>query len=503
MCLIIHSEAGAELPELLLKSAFGGNPDGVGFMWHDKDQKLIRSYKTLPTTENEMLEAFKEMEPIIKEQDVGIHFRLRTNGDTDLLNAHPYVVTSKIEDDEKSRHIMLMHNGILTNIPEPDKKMSDTWHWIKYLLAPVLEANPEFVESHKFKEYVKDVGNRCRFLILDGETGAWTKVDSGGNNEKNIKTENDKKLWLSNDYSLRRSFTEGPSLSIVGGVLKKVEPIAKTCYYENDYDYTYGKPTNRNVKKDVASSTVFNARVSSNDVKRYTSNVNSFTINDDDVKAMRDSSIVFQNLPEAVVRQIILLEKLEVTLHKDTKPAKEKTKGSVTVFPPRNVTLDNLKKKDFDRYTAGDWSSALRKYPNLVMEYLNKINDDLITRVNMDHTCLFSTFMYVYNILMGFDDQPYVGSYDKIIPEENPMYAGYYASELGTAFKHEASSKYSETYGDVWTINAHKLAPTPWLKTVRQDGKIDVSDAEYQVCIAVDVSEAVANALIKRTNLKG
>jgi hypothetical protein len=179
MCILVHQPAGTTISEAMLHDFYTLNPDGFGAMFA-VDNK-IEIVKTL-AKEDEIIKIYND---IVAGKEAVIHFRMKTHGDIDLDNCHPYRVT----DD-----IWLAHNGILSEGNPIDKKKSDTWHYIEYVLRPTLTAQPELFDNPDFIDYLGTmIGDSNKFGLLrnDGKVQLVNResgVDHAG-------------LWLSNTYA--------------------------------------------------------------------------------------------------------------------------------------------------------------------------------------------------------------------------------------------------------------------------------------------------------------
>jgi hypothetical protein len=78
---------------------------------------------------------------------------MRTHGDIDLLNCHPYEILNRAEH---GLDLWLMHNGVLATGNRADITKSDTWHYIQDYLKPMLASNPDFAFHPSFKALIPD-----------------------------------------------------------------------------------------------------------------------------------------------------------------------------------------------------------------------------------------------------------------------------------------------------------------------------------------------------------
>ena len=135
----------------------------------------------------------------IQGRDCAFHLRMRTHGNIDLANCHPYEVLNRAEH---GIDLWLMHNGILSTGNKANEKMSDTWHYINDYLKPMLAGNPDFAFHPAFKALVSDhIGGSNKFVLMDNE-GRQVVINEdagvywGG-------------LWLSNTYAWSASGSAG------------------------------------------------------------------------------------------------------------------------------------------------------------------------------------------------------------------------------------------------------------------------------------------------------
>lgn len=195
MCLIIHKPADAEFPfEEHFPSIYEGNSDGFGMMWFDNGGVQVR--KILPKTARECIEAFKE----VANKDVGVHFRMRTHGATDIARVHPYPVFSRDNGDKFD--LFLMHNGVLSRYTKEAKEDgdSDSLVFVKGMLRPLITKwGLELLDDDQMRVLVEDhIGSGNKLLLLGGD-GKFRVFNKQAGNEDRFKG-----CWLSNTYALAR-----------------------------------------------------------------------------------------------------------------------------------------------------------------------------------------------------------------------------------------------------------------------------------------------------------
>ena len=186
MCILIHHPKDACFTSEQLADFYDRNPDGFGaIVKKGESVEVIKSIGTL-----------EEIEDLYYNQvachEAVIHFRMKTHGEIDIANCHPYEVVPGI---------WMAHNGILSTGNAKDPKMSDTWHYIQDYLKPLLQANPELMLEPAFLKLVGGhIGSNNKFAFMNenGDVGIVNK-NSGytywdlGNEELEV--------WYSNTYA--------------------------------------------------------------------------------------------------------------------------------------------------------------------------------------------------------------------------------------------------------------------------------------------------------------
>jgi hypothetical protein len=161
----------------LLQDIYTSNKDGLGAMYADNGVMKIR--KILPRNLDDITKFFEALPQ--DERDLAIHFRMRTHGDIDMANCHPY----KINDGS-----WLMHNGVLKTGNTKDKKKSDTWHFIQDYLATL---SVDVLHHEPMVKLIGDFIGDNRFAIMSAD-GRLTVV----NKDQGIEHDG---IWFSNEYA--------------------------------------------------------------------------------------------------------------------------------------------------------------------------------------------------------------------------------------------------------------------------------------------------------------
>ena len=201
MCLLVtQQKTSPVLSNDWLIDFHSSNSDGVGVMFSNDGELIIQ--KILPKTAQDFIEFYHSN---IKGKNCAFHLRMKTHGDIDLENCHPYEVLNKAEH---GLDLWLMHNGILSTGNALDVTKSDTWHYIRNYLRPMLIAYPEYAFHPSFADIIgKHIGSSNKFVLMDNQ-GILITINQdagvywGG-------------LWLSNTYawSASKSASDKPCAS--------------------------------------------------------------------------------------------------------------------------------------------------------------------------------------------------------------------------------------------------------------------------------------------------
>lgn len=180
MCLLIEQSETTNFSDQFLRDVYASNRDGVGVMYAEGGR--VHVYKALPATAAEFVEFYDQH---ARGRACMVHARMQTHGDVDLGNCHPYRVT----DDA-----WLAHNGILSTGNDWDKSRSDTWHFIRHVIAPALESDPARALDPVWQSFIGDlIGRNNKFGIV---TSAGDSIVI--NRESGVEFNG---AWLSNTYA--------------------------------------------------------------------------------------------------------------------------------------------------------------------------------------------------------------------------------------------------------------------------------------------------------------
>jgi hypothetical protein len=227
MCLLVtQSTTSPVLSNDWLADFYSYNSDGIGVM-HSHDGELIIQ-KILPKSAQDFIAFYHDN---IKGKNCAFHLRMKTHGHIDLENCHPYEVLNKADH---GIDLWLMHNGILSTGNQADISKSDTWHYIRDYLRPMLADNPEFYLHPSFSEIVeKHIGSSNKFVLMDNHGRSVTINQGAGVYWAG--------LWLSNTYawSATGSESDKPVTSPKQAKKQAKEKPVKYSYKSSKYSSNY------------------------------------------------------------------------------------------------------------------------------------------------------------------------------------------------------------------------------------------------------------------------
>jgi len=228
MCLLVtQNSTSPVLSNDWLIDFHSSNSDGAGVMYADDGNLIIQ--KILPKSPQDFIEFYHAN---IKGKNCAFHLRMKTHGDIDLENCHPYEVLNRADH---GIDIWLMHNGILSTGNKADTSKSDTWHYIRDFLRPMLIENPEFAFHPSFASIVgSHIGSSNKFVLMDNLGRIATINQSSGVFWAG--------LWLSNTYawSASNSASDVPCASAKQAKAQAKEKPIKYSPISKSYDaYSY------------------------------------------------------------------------------------------------------------------------------------------------------------------------------------------------------------------------------------------------------------------------
>lgn len=192
MCLLFVKPATAEdLTAAQVEDFHRKNSDGYGVMYA-KDNKLFIC-KAIGTAES-WVEFYLKHQAIGKEHgiDMAFHLRMRTHGDVNNENTHPYPVFGFEEDSVMP--VAMMHNGVLRTGNNADPSKSDTWHYIRDYLHVLAKDNPKIIFTDAFRKICGEhIGQGNKFVLMN-HLGEMQIINKSAGKEFNG-------IWFSNTYA--------------------------------------------------------------------------------------------------------------------------------------------------------------------------------------------------------------------------------------------------------------------------------------------------------------
>jgi len=229
MCLLIHKPAATTFTDEELRDFYKRNNDGFGFMYPKEGRLHI--YKQVAPVES-FIAAFRERE----DKEMFIHLRMRTHGDVDIHNCHPYPVLTR-EEGKALGPVWLMHNGVLSHGNDKDRSKSDTWHYINDVLRPVLLPNPLLLLVPEFQRLLaKDIGTSNKFALATANGDFIILNKSSGTEHK--------EAWFSNTYAWSgpfRSYSQGAGYA--GYAARGRHYVAGQGWQDEEWDWNYAGGT--------------------------------------------------------------------------------------------------------------------------------------------------------------------------------------------------------------------------------------------------------------------
>lgn len=179
MCILIHHPVNTKFAVEQLQDFYNKNPDGFGaIVKHGDTVKTVKSVGAIA----EIIELYKAE---VEGNEAIIHFRMKTHGEVNTDNCHPYEVVPGL---------WMAHNGVLSTGNDEDKSMSDTWHYIKNFIAPIIKQDKSMLFNPAFQALISDhIGRNNKFGFMD-ESGKIVIINkSSGITHKGV--------WYSNTYA--------------------------------------------------------------------------------------------------------------------------------------------------------------------------------------------------------------------------------------------------------------------------------------------------------------
>lgn len=200
MCIAVAKPKGFAVTKKILQNCFDNNPDGAGFCVEiDGNLVVNKGYFTFE-------DFYTAYQPYENEKAL-IHFRIRTHGDLNKENCHPFFVS----DD-----IAMIHNGIIYNVSAKGTE-SDTIVFNNMHLRPIVSKyGQDALTSSALKPIIEHfIGGSKLALFVKGQEDFVFFNEHLGNYSK-------EGIWFSNSSWQ----TPKPSYS---------PPISLTNFPKTDY----------------------------------------------------------------------------------------------------------------------------------------------------------------------------------------------------------------------------------------------------------------------------
>ena len=202
MCVIIYKPKNVIITDDLIQNACAKNEDGFGFAIVENGRlKIVKEYREEGTDAEKVLAVMREHD----DKDMMVHLRIKTIGDKNLENCHPFMVMSKDEGDPWD--IYFSHNGTLSEYGKDDvsdSRMLAEEYW-RPLFKMFVKAEPEKnpLKNELIQHIIEKMcGSGSRFCFLDNEGHAYIANIEGGK----MFGEGEEKWWASNAYSFEKPY---------------------------------------------------------------------------------------------------------------------------------------------------------------------------------------------------------------------------------------------------------------------------------------------------------
>lgn len=196
----------------LLADLYDSNSDGIGAMYATS-KNVLRTPKIVPAN-LASAHAFVAQLPD-DDRNLVLHFRMRTSGNTDQNNAHPFCVLPG--------QMAMTHNGVLSISTKDDPTQCDTRHYIAKVIKPQVEVAPSLAYVDQWLDLIgDDIGSGNRFVFMNNR-GEMSFV----NRQTGIELED---MWIANTYSFKASL-------LVPGFK---DPVSWRDQWDKEDDTLYG-----------------------------------------------------------------------------------------------------------------------------------------------------------------------------------------------------------------------------------------------------------------------
>lgn len=182
MCVIVYKPFNKQCPtEEQLKLCWERNPHGAGFailMQDDQEQYYWKVHKGLMEWED-FLSAW-QAEDITDENCAVLHFRIKSKGEVNKKQTHPFVISDKFKDMTKLKFdtdTIVFHNG--TCGKGAGKAGNDTMVFIQDIIHPLDKYRDDTKLKAILNKLLDDTHDRwfIAHRTVVEKYGVWTEVD--------------------------------------------------------------------------------------------------------------------------------------------------------------------------------------------------------------------------------------------------------------------------------------------------------------------------------------
>ena len=167
MCIIILNKKGL-IPRNTLNECCESNPDGMGLMYAKNGKiKIIKEIIDFDSFYS------KYMKIRIKHKgNIALHFRIRTAGNVNEKNIHPFFV---------NQNLAFMHNGILDIEVPKNSEISDTMIFNEHILKNLPDdflnyaGNVELIKNYITSSKLLFMDSYGQVTIINEDKGNWLK----------------------------------------------------------------------------------------------------------------------------------------------------------------------------------------------------------------------------------------------------------------------------------------------------------------------------------------
>ena len=219
MCLIVWKEGdNAYFTNRQFKNMISRNSDGLGVMWRENGRVLVEKVLGSPK------DKFKLFQKHRTKPYFAMHARYKTHGLINLDNCHPYEILNIDKGDPID--LYLMHNGVLSDVPDTKNDMSDTWHFVEYVIKPIAKTNLALLwDSEEFQAWLSKKLGGSKLLLMRSDTSEDQSPVLIFNAQAGTKEAG---CWLSNSHSTA-SYTPHKT-HYIGGNASTHTPFTRSQY---------------------------------------------------------------------------------------------------------------------------------------------------------------------------------------------------------------------------------------------------------------------------------